>query len=168
MILVTIFAAVVYGAIQHVFRMSANDPQIQLAQDTAQLISRGKDIKFGDDKVDIAKSLAPYIVVFDSSLKPTLSSGVLDGKMPVLPQGVFDYAGKNGENRFTWQPKSGVRSAVVLVSFSGKKQGFVMAGRSLREVEKREDDLLIEVGTGWVAALVFATLPFLIRNRKIS
>lgn len=165
-ILVTIFAFLIYGSVQHVLRMSANDPQIQISQDFAVELSQGKAVRVGEDKIDIEKSLSTYVIIFDSNLNPVTSSAVLDGKTPVLPQGVFGYAGKNGENRFTWQPKNGVRSAAVLVSFGGKNPGYVLVGRSLREVEKREQDLAIEVVTAWVVALMFASLPFLINKRK--
>ena len=43
---------------------------------------------------------------------------------------------RRGEDRLTWQPEPGVRSATVVVHYQGAQAGFVMAGRSLREVGK--------------------------------
>lgn len=43
------------------------------------------------------------------------------------------------------------------VQLSGKEQGFLLAGRSLREVEKREEKLEFFVGAVWVLALSSVT-----------
>lgn len=48
----------------------------------------------------------------------------------------------------------GVRSAAVVVSVSGGQGGFVLAGRSLREVEKRVDQLTQQVGAAWLASML--------------
>ncbi len=50
-------------------------------------------------------------------------------------------ASRVGEDRITWQPEPGIRSAVVVVHYTGATPGYVMAGRSLREVEWRIDRL---------------------------
>ena len=55
----------------------------------------------------------------------------------------------------TWQPQSGVRVAQVSVPWSG---GTVLAGRSLREVERRIDQLLLLVAAAWVAGLAGAAV----------
>lgn len=60
-----------------------------------------------------------------------------------MPQGVLDSAQQHGQNRVTWQPEPRVRSAAVTVPFGGAQPGYVLAGRSLREVEQREDNLLL-------------------------
>jgi len=60
---------------------------------------------------------------------------------------------KNGsENWVTWQPRGGVRIAAVVVKSQG---GYVLAGRSLREVEKRETNALYQVMAGWLATVGF-------------
>ena len=68
-----------------------------------------------------------------------------------IPTGVLQSAtlsvGKDtampGEDRVTWQPSPGVRQAIVVVEItSGQYKGdFVVAGRSMREVEDREGSL---------------------------
>ncbi len=110
------------------------------------------------EKVDIAKSLAPYITVFDATGKTIASSAQLNGQIPTIPSGVFDYVRQHGEDRITWQPQPGVRSAVVVTQFQGPNSGFVLAGRSLREVEIREDDILHIVELGWLAMLLVSLL----------
>ena len=51
----------------------------------------------------------------------------------------------------TWQPRSGVRIAAVVVPWRG---GTVLAGRSLRLVETREDEALLLAAGGWLVGLV--------------
>lgn len=105
------------------------------------------------DKVDITKSLSPYVIVYDSSGKPVAGNATFNGNLPELPKGVFSYTKENGQDRFTWQPEAGLRSAVIVSYFNGINSGYVAAGRSLREVEKREDQLFLQVGLGWITTL---------------
>ncbi len=158
-VLTTLFCGLVYATVQQDYRQSANDPQIQIAQDTIVTINSGFSPKAAvfRSTVDISKSLAPYIIIYDESEKPIVSGAVLDGKTPNPPKGAFDFAKKFGENRFTWEPKRGVRNAVVLAYYKGKESGFVLAARSLREIEIRETRLEIQVGMAWIVILV-ATL----------
>src|SRR5579863_5948362 len=133
-----------YAVIQQEMRSNANDPQIQMAEDGATQLASGQQVQtvVPAQKVDIATSLAPYIIIFDDSGKPIASSAQLDGQIPTIPSGVFDYVRQHGEDRISWQPRPGVRSAIVVTQFKGPNSGFVVAGRSLREVEIREDDAL--------------------------
>ena len=152
-----------YTAVQQDIRQSANDPQIQMAEDIAAKLADGQAIQnvVPSEKVDIAKSLAPYIIVFDATGKPLASSAQLAGQIPTLPAGVTDYVKQNGENRITWQPQSGVRSAIVVTQFKGSISGFVLVGRSLREVEFLEDhilQLLIFGGIGMLFTTFLATV----------
>jgi len=151
-----------YAVVQQDIRQSANDPQIQIAEDSAAKLTDGQSIQnvVPSEKVDIAKSLAPYIIVFDATGKPLASSALLNGQTPTIPAGVFDYIKSNGEDRITWQPQPGVRSAVVVTQFKGSNSGFVLVGRSLREVEILEDhilQLLIIGGIGMLFATFLAT-----------
>ena len=133
-----------YAIIQQELRSNADDPQIQMAEDAAAQLASGQQVQsiVPMQKVDIATSLAPYIIIFDNTGKPIASSAQLNGQTPTIPAGIFDYVRQNGEDRITWQPQPGVRSAIVVTQFKGANSGFVVAGRSLREVEIREDDAL--------------------------
>lgn len=158
----SLFSGVLYGVTQHSIRYSANDPQIQLSEDIANSLSLGKKTEevIPEDKVDISKSLAPYIIIFDKDGQPTTSSAQLDGKIPMPPVGVFAYTQTNHQDRFSWQPKPGIKSAVVLTYFnSGQNSGYVLAGRSLREVEIRENVVLRDVMIGW-AVIMLMTLGY--------
>lgn len=155
-VVITAFCALVYASVQQAFRQGANDPQIQMAEDSADMLADGgnTDALVPVSKVSVSKSLAPFLIVYDADGNEIASSVQLDGQTPALPDGVLDAARDLGENRVTWQPRNGVRIAAVIVSY---KDGFVLAGRNLREVEIRESQLTTFAGITWILALV-ATL----------
>jgi len=169
----TLIIGLNYVLAQQVLRMSANDPQIQMAEDAAAALSAGQSLEsiVPTNKIDIAISLAPYLAVYDDAGKPLASSGLLHNQIPSLPSGVFDYVRANGENRITWQPEPGVRSAIVVTRISGARQGFVMAGRSLREVEVRENTALQLAMLGGIMTvggllIVIAVLEFILPTSR--
>ena len=157
-VIITLLSGLLYATVQQVLRMNANDPQIQMAEDAATALANGKPISsiVPNAQIDIATSLAPYIIVFDNSGKAIASSGLLHNQLPSVPSGVFDYVRQNGEDRITWQPEPGVRSATVVTRYGGAQPGFVMAGRSLRESENRTDQLGVIIGFGWLGTLLAA------------
>jgi len=167
-ILVTFLCGLVYVAVHQTLRLSANDPQIQLAEDTAAQLSTQVD-KFLITKLpttDIEKSLAPFVIVYNADGKAVSSSGNLDGKTPIVPPGVLAYTKEHQEDRFTWEPKQGIRIAAVIRHFSGRTSGYVLAGRSLREVEIREQLLLKNVQIAWFATLVTTFLACVIFQER--
>jgi hypothetical protein len=152
----------IYVSVQQVVRMGANEPQIQLAEDTAVELANGKSPKFlrdNPDPVDIAKSLAPFMIVFDNNGKLTATNVQLNDTTPMPPAGVLTYAKIRGENRVTWQPEAGVRIAAVIVYYSANgREGYVLAGRSLREAEIRIDNLSRIAMFGWLVTLIFTLM----------
>jgi hypothetical protein len=150
----TVLAGLAYALDQSNLRQGADDPQIQLAEDAAARLAAGAPVAtvvpHTGAPVDIARSLAPFVIVYDTADRPLASTAILDGATPLLPVGVSASA-RQREDRVTWQPRDGVRVAAVVVSFSG---GTVVAGRSLREVESREDDALVVAGLAWLTCLV--------------
>ncbi len=169
-IIITGLFFLTYAAVQQVLRQSANDPQIQMAEDTAAKLTGGQLVRdiVPLGKVDIATSIAPYMIIFDANGKPVASSAQLNGQTPTIPSGVFDSVRQNGEDRITWQPQDGVRSAIVVTQFKGANSGFVLAGRSLREVEKREDSIMQLLTIGWAGLLLFTFLVTTFLFRKPS
>jgi hypothetical protein len=149
---------VVYVVAQQGLRISANDPQIQMAQDAAAALARGEAaaslLPGTPSPVEISQSLAPFLMVFSDSGEPLASSARLHGQMPALPAGLLDYVRQHGEDRVTWQPESGVRLAAVIVQVPVGPGGFVLAGRSLLEVEKRESLAQLLSGLGALATLL--------------
>jgi hypothetical protein len=155
-VVITAFCALAYASVQQAYRQGANDPQIQMAEDAADALADGTgvDVIVPASKVLVAKSLAPFLIVYDASGKVVSSSVMLDGQTPELPSGVLDSTKQLGENRVTWQPREGVRIAAVIVSY---QNGFVLAGRNLREVEIREMQVTQLAGLTWILAII-ATL----------
>jgi len=151
-IAISAMCLLVYGAVQHSIRSAADDPQIEIARDVAARLDAGLEASKIVPPVrrDISKTLSVFVIIFDSSGKDVASDAELDGKVPQVPLGVFDYVRSYGEHRFSWKPKPGVRSAAVVRPY---KDGFVLAGRSLLEVEKRESRLLVFVAIAWVVTL---------------
>lgn len=154
--LATLLCALVYVSVQQSLRQSANDPQIQMAEDAAVGVGGGAQAQslVLTGTVNIGESLSPYFVFYNAAGIPTGGSGLLHGQFPSLPAGIFNYVRASGETRVTWQPEPGVRSAIVVMRIGGGQQGFVMAGRSLREVERREDQLSFFAGAAWIATLI--------------
>lgn len=149
--LTTFIAGTGYLISQQVLRMSANDPQIQLAEDAAERLTSGENAAHvvPEREVDMANSLAPFVIVYDDSGNPVASSARLDGSIPTPPRGVFDFVRTNRQERVTWQPRPGVRIASVVNRAS---HGFVVAGRNMREVEIREALVFKLAATGWFFA----------------
>ncbi|MGD0753029.1 MAG: hypothetical protein ABSA23_16675 [Anaerolineales bacterium] len=91
-----------------------------MAEDAASHLNAGAsmDSVVPSTKVEVADSLAPFLIVFDNSGKVLASSATLHGKLPAYPMGALDYARQNGQNRVTWQPEAGVRMATVVVPYN--------------------------------------------------
>ena len=151
-ILLVVFGSM-YIIAQQILRQGANEPQIQMSYDLARDVASGNQPIFDQKKVDLAQSPSPFVIVLDDKLRVTASNALLDGKTPIPPKGVFDFAKTNPDDRVTYQPKPGVRMALVVKYFDGKQKGYVAVGRSLTEVEKRSDQLLRMTGIGLVAAI---------------
>jgi hypothetical protein len=154
--LATGFALLVYLVSQQIWRHQANDPQIQMAEDAAAMLSlgRGPETVVPASAVDIGASLAPFTTVFDDGGRIVASSGQLHGQPRSIPAGVLDEVRRRGESRVTWQPEPGVRLATVVLRYSGSPGGFVLVGRSLRETEQRVGQFQQLIGLAWAAILV--------------
>ena len=147
---------------QQVLRQGANDPQIAMAGDLEARLESGvaPAAAVPAASVDMARSLSPFVIVYNDQGQPLASQAVLDGQTPTPPMGVFDYVRQHGEERVSWQPvpgttsnkdeksvlnggmilqrSHGVRIAAVIQRVAGPTPGFVLAGRNMREVEARE------------------------------
>src|SRR5436190_947465 len=134
-------------------RTGANDPQVQLAEDAAARLDADETpaaVVPTGPPVDVAGSLAPFVVVYDAAGTALATDAQLDGAAPAVPKGVLETARANGIDAVTWQPRAGVRIATVTVPWKG---GTVTAGRSLRLIEERVDDLTRLVGLGWIVTV---------------
>ncbi len=158
-VVLTVACGVAYVQAQQLLRSSANDPQEQLATDAAQaldagvapatLVGPGSAVASlaGPTPVAVTTSLAPFLVVYDAAGAVLASNGSLDEAPPVPPSGVLAAARATGHDVVTWQPRPGVRIAAIVVPWNG---GSVLAGRSLRLVEQRENNALAIAGLAWI------------------
>ena len=151
----TLLCGLVYLVVQQSLRWGANDPQIQMAEDAAAALAAGRtpEAVLPASQVEISSSLAPFMIIYSDMGEPLASSGLLHGAAPLLPPGIFDYTRKNSEDRVSWQPEAGVRVAAVVVAYGGAQPGFVLPGRSLREVETRVSQVEQITGIVWLVGL---------------
>jgi len=152
----TIVCGLIYVAVQQNYRQSANDPQIADIQDVTTALNAGQQLNLAPDGTNLNTSMSTFIVLFDKDGNTLGSNAVLNGSMPKLPQGVFkSYKNSEPFKTFTWQPEKGVREAVVLGRVSSTGQ-FVAIGRSLKQIEVREDNLAEMVATGWIFLMLLS------------
>ena len=145
----------------NVLRSGLNDPQNQMAGDLATLLARKGTVAIAntapEEQIDMAQSLAPFVIVYDEQGRPVESQAALNGSVPSLPQGVFDFVRQHGEERVSWQPvlgrENGVRIAAVVRRVNGANRGFVLAGRNMREVEARIGNVQTLAGLTWLGML---------------
>jgi hypothetical protein len=172
-LVLTVTCGFAYGAVQQLYRTGADDPQVQMARDVAAKLKDGYSSSnvVPRGEVDIATSLAPFVIVYDIANKPRSWSGTLDGEPPVPPVGVLDAARRRGENRVTWQPRPDVRIATVVVAVDAPRSRVVLAGRSLRETEERIASLGYMVIAAWgvgIVGLFAAVLGFELSRRRLE
>jgi hypothetical protein len=153
--IITLLCGIIYITVQQGYRSSANDPQVQMAEEAANALNKGDDPKSLVSPIaalEISQSLSPWLVIYDASGNITAGSAVLNGEAIKIPPGVIDYLKKNGRDAATWQPRPGVRQAMV--GFSTANKGYiVVAGRSLRLTEERIERLGEQVAFGWAMSL---------------
>ncbi len=157
---IIMLSGLAYLLVQQVLRQNANDPQVQMAEDAAALlaIAKNESLPIPNEVIDYGQSLAPFLMVFDDAGNVVGSSGKLNDIIEVPPAGVLDYVREHGEDRITWQPSPTTRIAAVIIRVEGAHPGFVLAGRSLHEVEERSNMLLSLVLLGLIVMLATSLL----------
>jgi hypothetical protein len=145
-IAVTIQAGVIYIAVQQSLRFAANQPQKSMANGAAADLESGKrpaDLAKG--YVDMAHTMAPFIIIYDQYGKVVAGNGYLDNRVPQVPIGVLSAAKGHKINEVSWEPSNGVRIAAVSVQGGNY---YVLGGRSLEDTEH-----YIKWFGQWLAAL---------------
>jgi hypothetical protein len=161
--IIVAFYLSLYAVVHQINRSLADEPQVQLAEDLAYEIDNGisnvEDFE-AINKVEISRSLAPYVIIYDIAGNVRASTAVLHGEAPKVPIGVLEHARENGQNRVTWEPEKGVRSAVVAEPL---KDGYLLAGRSLRESGEREKRLATLIAiAGLITLMVMSAVHWLV------
>jgi hypothetical protein len=134
----SILCLLVYLTAQQIIRESLNEPQIQMADELASKLSAGNPVDsiLLYNKVDISRSLAPFIIIYNDDGNVIASSGTLNDQNPIIPHSVLNHAKEYGQHKLTWQPQRGVRIAAVVVRYNSNTSGYVLAGRSMKEGER--------------------------------
>ena len=170
-VVITAIFGSIYVVAQQVERQGANDAPLRLASQLASTNgSPGATAgAAAGDHVDLAKSLALFYVVYDSTGTPVSGTGYLDGALATLPHGVIEAARATGEDRVTWQPQPGLRFAAVAIA-SGAN--VIVAGQSLAPSESRTDAvgaLLLAAWAGTIALLAVGVgVVWLWRRRTVA
>ena len=153
LVLATTLCGLIFVVAQQELRMAANDPQEQLAREAAKRLDSGTSPSaiVGPATIDVGTSLAPFVVVHDSTGHVLATDATLDGQPPTIPAGVLATAAATGRNAVTWQPQERVRVATVTVPWGG---GTVTSGRSLQPVEARISTLESLVAAAWIAIVI--------------
>lgn len=148
-----------YGVGQQVYRQSVDDPQMQIAEDTARVVAAGLDpaaLAPQATALEISASLGTWMAFYDAKLDPVAATGLLHGVIPNIPAGVFATAKARGAYAVTWQPEPGVRQALVVVAAGDK--GFAVSGRNMRAIEDRISKLGVLILAGWALTMLASFL----------
>src|SRR5579864_5447817 len=90
LLILTITFSTIYTVGQQVLRTSANDPQIQLAEDAATQLNNGSNpIDVVTGNVDMSGSLAPFVNIYNSQGQPVAGNGYLAGTLAEPPIGIL-------------------------------------------------------------------------------
>ena len=145
-----------YVIMQQDLRMGANDTQAEIAGNVDLALGEGTPYKIfsSANPVKIGKSLTPYLILYGLDGKPLGGNGAMEGNYPTPPKGVFDYVLLHKEDRFTWEPKSGVREAVVMRLHEGTNPAYILVGRSLTEVERHISQLSLLTLILWIGTML--------------
>jgi hypothetical protein len=102
------------------------------------------------------------VIVYDRAHRVLASGATVAGEPPVMPSGVLDAAVAGGENDVSWQPRAGVREAVVALPWmDSRSSGVVVAGASLQPTETRSHTLLGGAVIGWLIMVCAVTVVIL-------
>ena len=151
-IVATFTLGTVYVVAQQLDRQAADQVGAQLATQVASELSAGSSATIDAlPRVDLAASLAPFVVVYDASGHPVSGNGYLDGRLAEPPSGVISAAASDGSNHVSWQPRPGLRFATVEIR-SGDR--VVMGAQSLIPTEQRADRLGMLVAFAWLGTMI--------------
>ncbi|HEY6742932.1 MAG TPA: hypothetical protein VI110_11290 [Lapillicoccus sp.] len=168
-VLATIGAAAVYGFAQQVGRRAADDvPRALVAQVVAALSSREQTIGLpvSGPATTLSSQSAPFVIVYDSAHRVMSTTALLDDGTPGLPAITLDDAVSRGGTNVTWQPRAGVREAVIAQPWTGPSgSGVVVAGVGLGSTEDRARSVLVAVTAGWALVLLTLTAALFILRR---
>lgn len=162
----TIVLIASYLLIQQSTRLAADDLPLATAQTTVHRLESGAkpNEAVPQTLTDLKSDSTVFVAITDQSYKILASSIKLDGSAPLPPDETLAVAKSKGINTFTWKPEADVRLATQVLPYSG---GFVVAGQSLAQAEKRIETYGWIVLAAWLGIVLWATfIPLPIRNKN--
>lgn len=152
----TIFVSICYAA-KGVLRQQANDPQVEVTDQVANIIRQGAPLDViisGAEQVDLSKSGALFVMIYDKDKNLVGSSAVLNGQPLSLPVEALDKAKGFNDYRFDWEVSEYVKAAAVVKAVD--EIGYVVAAKSLAEYENRANTLSQPLWIGWAVSIILA------------
>jgi hypothetical protein len=163
---ITGFFGILYIAIQQSLRLGANDPQVSIAQDVAAAVDRNrKPADILADHVEMAYSMAPFVIIYDKSGTVVSGNGYLNGEIPVIPYGVLQHTPKDGTHFVTWSPAKGVRIAAVSAM---SRDYYIVSGRSLAVTEDHIRTVTQIALCAWLITMAGLAEAYIIANRPVT
>jgi hypothetical protein len=156
-----------YLVAQQVGRRAADDvPQALVSQRVAALSQPAASSRIPDEAAQpITSQSVPFVIVYDSAHRVLSTTALLDDATPGLPDGTLEAASR-GRTAVTWQPRAGVREAVVAEPWVGPAgSGVVVAGVGLGTTEERARSVLLIVIGGWASAVLVLTGILLVARK---
>src|SRR4051794_39929986 len=92
---VTVAIAAVYLGLQQLNRSAADDAGERLSTEVASVAALPHSA-LAADRVDLAKSLAPFFIEYGRDAAPIEGTGYLDGRLARIPSGVISTALAHG------------------------------------------------------------------------
>ena len=167
-VIITAVFLAIYCSSQYIVRSLANEEQVRIAAEVSRYLKEGGNPMTMNSSApaDIEQILSPYIIFYTLDLHPMVSSAMLDGAPAMLPFGVYAHVKERGEHRVTWQPKPGVRQAVVLNYIEGPTPGYLLVGKSLKETERTTCGLWYILSVMWAITMLASLFVVSVVNKK--
>ena len=147
----TILLVTAYGFVQQSMRLGANDAPYAAAQIAKHQLESGVNAAdvVPEVKTDSLSDTTLFVIVTDDKLQ-ILASSLNDTESVRPPTGVFTYAAIHGRDSVTWQTGAGARLATTVIPY---KSGFVVAGQSLSQIEKRATKFTVLMIVAWLVVV---------------
>ncbi len=136
-----LFYATLFLLLQHKLRDGANEIPDNTASEFKRLLGNGDHLypalaEFRPIELD--GTAGTFIMIYDSTGTAIINSARLHKIAPMLARSALLQAKVEGRNALTWQPKKGVREAVVIMPYSGPyDSGYIAVGQSLKAAEQQ-------------------------------
>lgn len=163
-LLVSLIVLSLYGAIQQSLRLAADQPQSSMALDASRDVAGGRNPQeITQGYVDMSKSSAPFLIIYDQFGKVVAGNGYLDNVIPQVPIGVLSTAQNDKTHNVTWEPKNDVR-----IASASARAGdyYVLGGRSLAQTEKWISNTGKLLGIVWLLSLVIIFAGYRLSSTK--